>query len=351
MADRPGSTTRPPDHPGGDEVIARLFREAGRRPEVPAPDLLAIREAFDAQWRESVAPRPAISTRRPRLAFLLAAATLLALVSAGIFWVGRRQPAAGALARVESIEGLATLSEEPRAGGRTLREGSWVRADLWLETFAADAQLMHGGRVGLRLAEATLRVDAGSRLRLLQTPRGAVVELARGAVYVDAEELGEQLEVQTPLGSVRDIGTQFETRLLSSASALQVRVRRGEVAVEGPATSLTLRAGEGLELTASGDITSFAVLAYGSEWSWILGLAPGFELDGRSARELLDWVARETGWEVRYADDAAEAAADALFEGAFTVRSPGEEALVWLRGAGLRSRLQDGSLLVSVEAP
>ena len=349
MADRPGSTTRPPDHPGSDEVIARLFREAGRRPEVPAPDLLAIREAFDAQWGESVAPRPAVSRRRPRLAFLLAAATLLALVSAGIFWAGRRQPAAGALARVESIEGLATLSQDSGAARRRLREGSWVR-DEWLETTDSDSG-RDPGRVGLRLSQATLRVDAGSRLRLLRTPRGAVVELARGAVYLDAEGLGEQLEVRTPLGSVRDIGTQFETRLLSGASALQVRVRRGEVAVEGPATSLTLRAGEGLELSARGGITSFAVLAYGSDWSWVLGLAPGFELDGRSARELLDWVARETGWEVRYADDAAEAAADARFEGAFTVRTPGEEALVWLRGAGLRSRLQDGSLLVSVEAP
>jgi hypothetical protein len=53
---------------------------------------------------------------------------------------------------------------------------------------------------------------------------------------------------------------------------------------------------------------------------------------------------------VRYADAAAEAAATTTFEGASTVRTPGEEALVWLRGAGLTARLEDGSIHVSADA-
>jgi hypothetical protein len=81
----------------------------------------------------------------------------------------------------------------------------------------------------------------------------------------------------------------------------------------------------------------------------VLGVAPPFELEGRSTRDLLDWIARETGWEVRYADAATEAAAAVPFVGAeaATVRTPGEAALRWLEAAGLAARLDEGSLLVS----
>jgi hypothetical protein len=361
MAERLGPSERPrAAHPddganrAAAEDVAALLRDAGRREAVPAADLAAIREAFRAEWEQALAAR---RRRRldllgvwlrpaggPRFALLAATSALLALLSLGIWWSSRRPDAPEVLALVETLAGSATVSGA--SAPLALREGMAIEQGAWIETPGLGGSAP-ASRVGLRLAAASLRIDAGSRVRLR---RRDVVELASGAVYVDSEQLARQVEVRTPRATVRDIGTQFEVRLLrDGAGGLRVRVRRGEVAVVQTGRTHGVVAGEELELDAAGAAFRAAVPRYGSEWSWVLGVAPPFELEGRSTRDLLDWIARETGWEVRYADAATEAAAAVPFVGAeaATVRTPGEVALRWLEAAGLAARLDDGSLLVS----
>jgi hypothetical protein len=64
--------------------------------------------------------------------------------------------------------------------------------------------------------------------------------------------------------------------------------------------------------------------------------------------ELLDWVSRETGWQVRFADAEVERVArEATFEGAATVRVASAAATRLLPVAGLAAHLTEGSLVIS----
>ncbi len=102
----------------------------------------------------------------------------------------------------------------------------------------------------------------------------------------------EPLEIRTPLGTVRDIGTQFEVRL---AESLRISVREGRVSFEGQGDRVELDAGDELEAGEAGRTLRHGNDPFGVEWSWIDGITPMMELEGRSAREFLDWAARESG--------------------------------------------------------
>ena len=43
--------------------------------------------------------------------------------------------------------------------------------------------------------------------------------------------------------------------------------------------------------------------SFGAEWEWSAGIAPALEIENRPLAEFLAWMAREHGWQVRYADE------------------------------------------------
>ena len=53
------------------------------------------------------------------------------------------------------------------------------------------------------------------------------IELSAGAVYIDTGSESARFAVRTPLATARDLGTQFEVRLLDDT--LRLRVRSGIV--------------------------------------------------------------------------------------------------------------------------
>ena len=114
------------------------------------------------------------------------------------------------------------------------------------------------------------------------------------------------LEVATPHGLVREIGTQFE--VVSTAAALRVRVREGSVEIqpERRSSGLTGAAGEQLRIDAAGDVERSAFPAHDPEWSWAVALADVPPIDGQPLMDLLVWVARETGHELQFADPGTE---------------------------------------------
>ena len=100
----------------------------------------------------------------------------------------------------------------------SLQPGDSIRVGEWIETTAE-------ARVALRFADGTsVRFDAASRARPLSAN---IIELTAGAVYVDSAPASAGFEVQTPIATVRDVGTQFEVRVQSAAT--RVRVRSGKV--------------------------------------------------------------------------------------------------------------------------
>ena len=85
---------------------------------------------------------------------------------------------------------------------------------------------------------------------------------------------------------------------------------------------------------------------YGDAWSWVLEASPAFAIEGRTARELLEWTARELGLELRYADAAAQSLAAKVPLSGSPVRP--ETAPAVLPASGLTHEIVDGALRVEV---
>jgi hypothetical protein len=306
----------------GDDV-ARLLRLAGPRPAVA--DDGAAREAARAEWRRQV------WAHRRRKTFVqaggwLAAAVVVMAVGAVLWQWLQVTPAATLEARTGSV----TVVPEPGAGD-ALRPGSLIET--------AD------GRVALRTASGhSVRLDATSRARLISS---STLELERGAVYVDSGLAGPAgaFEVRTPLGVARDVGTQFEVRL-AQGDGLFVRVREGTVELTRGDASHTAAAGDELRIDADGTVTRAAVARYGAPWEWVLAIAPAFDATGRPLADLLEWAAREGGWELRFADDALAVAAQAEIHAPLEGLTPEQAVAVMVRGSNLTYRLEDGVLLI-----
>jgi ferric-dicitrate binding protein FerR (iron transport regulator) len=192
-----------------------------------------------------------------------------------------------------------------------------------------------------------LRLAAGTAVRLAAAHH---LDLERGAIYLDtgAAGGGTPLEVRSPLGTATDIGTRFTVALAEGAGGgLRVRVREGAVAVEGAGRRYVAPAGQEVVLRPDGSVARHDVPPYGEAWRWVVAAAPAFAIEGRSVAELLDWVASETGWSIRFADDAVAAEAEAIVLHGSMGELPADEApFAVLPGAGLEAELDRGTLLV-----
>lgn len=339
-----------------EQRVRELMERAGPRPEIPAQELERITAAARESWREAVRGRrgeAAVRSKTWPWALPLAAVLAVALGVAAWWW---SRPAGGPVpevARLERATGTVRM-ENAGAARETVEEGGVIPAGAVLRVEGGEAGAP--SRAALRLiAEkradgsgggAALRLDAGTRLRLVSA---RVFDLERGAVYADTGSAGSgALEVRTPLGTARDLGTRFALRLLEGPErALEVRVRDGAVAVEQAGATHIAAAGEELTLHQDGETLRRKMAVHGPEWDWVLEAAPRFTVEGKSLRELLDWVARETGWTYRFEDAELAASADEIIlHGSLGGVRPDQAPFAVLPGAGLEGELDDGTLIV-----
>jgi hypothetical protein len=328
------------DEETDEEMTARLLRLGGLRPDAPPAREARVKRAFLDECR-AVA-----RTRRVRRRMMAAAALLpiaAALVLVLRIGLTRESPApvAEIVATVERLEGDAARRNQANdandaAPPRRLAPGDVVRAGDQIEAAA-------GGRVGVRLASgASVRFDHESRARLVSPRR---IELEAGALYVDSGPDSPGLEIATPFGLVRDIGTQFETRL--AGASLRVRVRSGIVEVHRGAEVTSARPGTELTL-GSGPAASRPIAPYGVEWAWMARLGPPFDIEGRSLAAFLEHVCREQGWTLVYADPRlAREASGIMLHGSTAGLSPSDALAIVLNTSGLTHRLEDGELEVA----
>lgn len=224
--------------------------------------------------------------------------------------------------------------------------GARLRAGAAVET-AGD------GRAALALAHGiSLRLDHDTRIVFDAVNR---VRLERGAVYVDSgarpKDAGaggdEGLRVETRLGTVRHIGTQFEVRL--DIVGLRTRVREGVITV-APAGGAdnTARAGEALLLAPGREPVMRRTVTSGAEWDWVTAVAPPFRLEGSTLPAFLDWVSREQGWRWAFVDDATrQRAARIVLHGSTDGMRPAETIAPVLAASGMRVTRDGDRLLVS----
>jgi ferric-dicitrate binding protein FerR (iron transport regulator) len=332
--------TNPVGTPPEDDTIARLLEAAGPRSTAPKEREDRVRDAARAHWRRSLeaAPRRRIPAW---IAAALAAAAVVAIVTAWEPWSrGPRRPGGDiVIATLLRSEGSIRRigGTPPRADGGPLRAGDALAPGTSVEAGPE-------GRAALALADgSSLRIDSGTRVRLLAGP---TLELERGAIYVDSGpgRRGRRafLEVRTRLGVVRDIGTQFEVRL--TADELWVSVREGLATLATAGRSFGAPAGT--RLVAGGAGVESRPLEH-PDWGWVLDIAPAFEMDGKTLHEYLDWLARETGWRIEFADPGiARESSTVVLHGSVTVLRPDETPAAVLPTCGLTHRLSDGTLVI-----
>lgn len=325
-----------PGSPDGDEQIGELLRSAGRRATIPDDDLAAIRQATDTAW-QTMASRERARRFRRRGAYALAASLLLAALGAW-WWMAQETPVAPR--EIATVE-LALGRIEAFRAGDPLSSGDTVQT--------AGGNGDPAGRLALRMAGGqSVRLDEGTRLRLVSR---SLLELERGGVYVDSGPAvpdDASLEIVTPLGRVREIGTQYEVRLANESGRLRVRVREGSVSVRRDGETHAAERGEELTLGRDGPVERSTLAPDSAEWMWVLGAAPSLEIEGRSLDSFLTWVSRETGRQVRYADAQLEQSARTIrLHGTIEGLRPDESIGVILEGSGLSHRTENGTILVT----
>ena len=326
--------------PWGEDEVAALFRLAGTPPALAEDEVRPIREAARESWRRQLHRR---ATRRRSM---VVAATLAAslVIAGGLAWLGTGRGSAPPAAPVAALEVQAGEVTILPAGRVT--EGS--------PELVAGAVLATGrdGRVALKLAAgASVRLDGESRVRL-ESARSFGLE--RGALYVDSRRIpGQHVEILTPLGTVTDLGTQFEVRLSAVAdgreSELRVRVREGEVRVDTLRGTHRALAGSELVLASDGGTRRGAVAADDAGWQWAVLAAPAPVIEGRTLESFLDWVSRETGLPWLVVEPRLEGLPGAtVLHGSVEGLTPQEALEVVLTGSGLRSERAGGELRISV---
>lgn len=338
MDDPKNSRDFPRDPGEENDPLAKLLRLAGPRQPVPAEREERLRAATHAHWSASVK-----QARRLKWAIWggvsLAAACLILSVSL----LGGWRPfeilpgSAPRIAEVLRVEGFGASGGGP-AAGMELPPGALLATHS-------------GERIALRtIGGATLRVDGGTQLRLISS---SILDLRRGAVYADSGSAAaavDALEIRTPWGIVRDIGTQFQVRLVEDG--IQLSVREGKARLEREGRSHEATSGMELVMHADAQVTARPISRTGESWEWIAGIAPPFALEGRRLGEYLDWVGQETGLAIQFEDPSeAGRAREIVLHGAIERLSPRESLAAVLPTCGLSHSLQGDALIIRRAGP
>src|SRR5262245_47008129 len=153
------------------DVVARLIRSAGRRPEPPASE---YRRTFAIATAALTRKRAA--RRRRQSLFLLAASVAVAAIAVAVYLPLSPRPVQQ-VAEVERVIGAVEWSPSLEAGWQPARESAALTPGSRLRSLA-------GSRVGLVLAGgASVRIAPGTEVELESTER---LRLREGMLYVDS---------------------------------------------------------------------------------------------------------------------------------------------------------------------
>lgn len=320
-----------------DEDLERVLKSAGRRERPPAEIERTVRAHAHAEWRAVVSER----SRRNRQHALVGLAAGVAAVAVGVWLLapvttGSADPAATVALSTGDVRATSGWldSWHPVAGGQALLEGQT------LETGATGlgALALPGGN--------SARIDRDSRIVVAAADR---IVLERGSLYVDSGVsplASAPLDIVTPGGTVRHVGTQYEVRLLDEA--VQLRVRDGTVEWRSNGGDVARSAsGEQLTITSDGRVERKPMPAYGAAWDWAAEAAPSIDIEGMPLSRFLAWAARETGREVVYASPQTEAeVAGIVVHGSIAGLTPTQALEAVLGTTSVRAAVAGGILVI-----
>jgi ferric-dicitrate binding protein FerR (iron transport regulator) len=156
----------------------------------------------------------------------------------------------------------------------------------------------------------------------------------------------DPVDIHTPLGLIQEIGTQFEVRL--EGETVRVRLREGTVIVHREEQAHEVRVGTELAMDRNGSVIRRSISIHGPAWRWVADIAPMIDLEGRTARAFLDWVARERGWTLAFADESVARSAGEIVLGGTLERLTLEQSLdAVLPTCRMTYRVKDGVLWIA----
>jgi ferric-dicitrate binding protein FerR (iron transport regulator) len=288
--------------------IERALTETLRPRSLDSAALERVRTRVAEEWRSV---HPAVrsvprTARWGRWVSLAAAVVLIALAAAWYSKPVSETYTFGTIARVDV--GMA----EQRVGFlhvEQLKSGDVLKTGVILQARGPVLVTLAGG--------GTLRVAADTALELTGPTRGV---LRRGQIYVDlppGTHSNGPFQIETRAGTVEHVGTEFE--VISNDRLVRLRVREGKVQLGN------IAADAGTELTAlnDGTVTRGTIPTYGRDWLWVAALAPDYEIEGQPLVGFLEWVSRETGRPIQFADEHARAVAErTILHGSVRGREP-----------------------------
>lgn len=159
-------------------------------------------------------------------------------------------------------------------------------------------------------SESTVVFESGDR-----------VALVAGSMYFDSKQYGARssstIIVDTPLGQVHHVGTQFVATV--SGSSVTIAVREGHVAFGDDSDAIVVKSGQSVLIDNSDEVEFQDIASTDDTWAWASQIAPPLDVDGRSTRDIIEWLSRESGRSVEYRSSAAES-----FAASDTIRGIGQ---------------------------
>ena len=210
------------------------------------------------------------------------------------------------------------------------------------------ATLTTGDGQGLSLllvGSESVRLDSNSALRIDERAR---FTLLKGRVYADTGRFAYRnggLQIDTGLGVVTDVGTQFAVEF--DGDTLDVAVREGRVDVRQDAGAFVAIAGERLVVDEAGSAELTELAPHSIYWDWAAELAPTFDIENKSLMDFLDWASREAGMELVFASDELRMAAMRTeLHGSVEDFGPIEALESVLATTAFKYRIEDGKVVI-----
>jgi hypothetical protein len=296
------------------DLEARVDRALANalRTEPLGPDALGrIRVATAREWQ--LATGKSGRSVRARRGLWVSFAAALCILTITVLWYVSPGPGSAIFGRIaRSDVGNAYVRFEILRQ-RALNVGDSLRSGDTLTTHGpALIALSNGGT--LRIAADTVIEISGKTQALLH----------RGQIYVDLPPgaIGKgPFQVVTSAGTVEHVGTEFE--VLSKEQVVRLRVREGRVRLRRASDEVIAEAGTELMATEAGEVSRRSISTYGRDWLWVAALAPDYEIEGRPLLGFLEWVSRELGRPLEFADaHSRELAERTVLHGSVRGREP-----------------------------
>ena len=315
-----------------EQSFEELLGRATPRPAPSAEDANRAREAVYAEW-QSVTRHG----RRRRLVSLAAAATVIAAVVTTVYLVRMPAPVAIQVATIgKSVGSIYVYADSSQ--GQVLDDLSTISAGQTIRTERASSVALDRGDGG------SLRIAGDSRVNFVGTDS---IELESGLIYFDSLDTpAGSFAIRTPNGVVTHVGTQYMVGV--DNDQLAVSVRDGAVEIEGRIHDADAKAGERVLLVGSARPVTLNFPGHGEAWYWIEATSTMPSFDGRSTRDFLVWVARETGHELRIEGTSTTSVLKEKVRGQESFSNDPRTAVrQWLKSLGLRAEFEGGYLLIT----